>query len=181
MVPEFDQAAFAMQPGQISDLVKSQFGYHIIKLVDKKPATTRTLAEVRPQITDQLSSERAQAQAADLAQALAKDITKPADLDKVAKAKGLPVQESGFFARDEPVIGLGSSPEVATRMFDMKQDEVAGPGPHVARLRVLHAGRQAGSVRAEARRSEGPRPRRSGQSEGAGAEPRRRRRRSPRS
>ena len=47
MVPEFDQAVFAMQPGQISDLVKTQYGYHIIKLVDKKSAATRSLAEVR--------------------------------------------------------------------------------------------------------------------------------------
>jgi hypothetical protein len=47
MVPEFDQAAFAMQTGQISDLVKTQYGYHIIKLTDKKTATTRPLAEVR--------------------------------------------------------------------------------------------------------------------------------------
>ena len=54
MVPEFDQVAFAMEPGQISDLVKTQFGYHIIKLVDKKPATMRTLAEVRQQLVDQL-------------------------------------------------------------------------------------------------------------------------------
>ncbi len=127
MVPEFDQAVFAMQPGQISDLVKTQYGYHIIKLVDKKAATTRSLAEVRQQINDQLAYERAQAQAADLAQSLEKEISKPADLDRVAKAQGLTVQESGFFARDEPILGLGPAPEVASKAFDMKQGETAGP------------------------------------------------------
>jgi peptidyl-prolyl cis-trans isomerase D len=126
MVPEFDQAVFAMQAGQISDLVKTQYGYHIIKLVDKKNATTRTLAEVRQQITDQLAYERAQAQAADLAQSLEKQISKPADLDKVGKAQGLTPQESGFFARDEPILGLGPSPEAANKAFQMKQDEVSG-------------------------------------------------------
>ena len=127
MVPEFDTAVFAMQPGQISDLVKTQYGYHIIKLVDKKNATTRTLADVRQQITDQLAYERAQAQAADLSQSLEKQISKPADLDKAAKAQGLAVQESGFFARDEPILGLGPSPEAANRAFEMKQGDVAGP------------------------------------------------------
>jgi peptidyl-prolyl cis-trans isomerase D len=127
MVPEFDQAVFAMQPGQISDLVKSQYGYHIIKLMDKKAASTRTLADVRQQIVDQLSYERAQAQAADLSQQLEKQISKPADLDKVAKAHGLAVQESGFFARDEPILGLGPSPEASARAFDIKAGEVAGP------------------------------------------------------
>jgi peptidyl-prolyl cis-trans isomerase D len=127
MVPEFDQAVFAMEPGQISNLVKTQYGYHIIKLVDKKPATTRTLAEVRQQISDQLLYERAQAQAADLAENLGKQISKPADLDKAAKAQGLAVQESGFFARDESILGLGPSPEAASRAFEMKQGDVAGP------------------------------------------------------
>ncbi|HMB79347.1 MAG TPA: peptidylprolyl isomerase [Vicinamibacterales bacterium] len=127
MVPEFDQAVFAMQPGTISDLVKTQYGYHIIKLVDKKNATTRPLAEVRQQLTDQLAYQRAQAQAADLAQNLEKQITKAADLDKVGKAQGLTVQESGFFARDEPILGLGPSPEAANKAFDMKTGDVAGP------------------------------------------------------
>jgi peptidyl-prolyl cis-trans isomerase D len=126
MVPEFDQAVFAMQPGTVSDLVKTQYGYHIIKLVDKKNATTRPLAEVRQQLNDQLAYQRAQAQAADLAQNLEKQIKTPADLDKVAKAQSLTVQESGFFARDEPILGLGPSPEAANKAFDMKTGEVSG-------------------------------------------------------
>jgi peptidyl-prolyl cis-trans isomerase D len=126
MVPEFDAAVFAMQPGQISDLVKTQYGYHIIKLMDKKAATTRPLAEVRQQLSDQLAYQRAQAQAADLAQKLEGQIKKPADLDSVAKAQGLTVQESGFFSRDEPILGLGPAPEAATKAFDMKPSEVSG-------------------------------------------------------
>jgi peptidyl-prolyl cis-trans isomerase D len=46
MVPEFDTVAFAMQPNQISDLVKTQYGYHIIKVADKKAATTRRFCAV---------------------------------------------------------------------------------------------------------------------------------------
>jgi peptidyl-prolyl cis-trans isomerase D len=127
MVPEFDQAVFAMRPGAISDLVKTQYGYHIIKLVDKKNAATRTLPEVRQQLTDQLAYQRAQAQAADLAQNLEKQIKTPADLDKVAKAQGLPVQESGFFSKDEPILGLGPSPEAATKAFELKTGDIGGP------------------------------------------------------
>jgi len=127
MVPEFDQVVFALQPGQISDVVKTQYGYHIIKATDRKAATTRPLAEVRQQLSDQLSYERAQAQATDLATALEKEIKKPADLDKAAKDRGLTVQESGFFSREEPILGLGPAPEVASKAFDMKPNEVAGP------------------------------------------------------
>src|SRR5262245_54123968 len=70
MVPQFDQVAFAMEPGQISDLVKTEYGYHIIKLTDKKAGTSRSLDDVRQQITEQLLSERAQAQATTLAETL---------------------------------------------------------------------------------------------------------------
>src|SRR3954470_14170771 len=126
MVSEFDEAVFAMQPGQISDLVKTQYGYHIIKLVEKKEGTTRTLADVRQQISDQLAFERAQTQAADLAQNLEKQIHKPADLDTVAKANGLTVSETGFFSKDEPILGVGSAPEMTARAFDLKPGEVSG-------------------------------------------------------
>jgi peptidyl-prolyl cis-trans isomerase D len=125
MVPEFESVAFMLQPGQISDLVKSPFGYHIIKVTDKKAGTRRTLADMRQQLTDQLAFERAQLQASELAANLEKQIKTPADLDKVARAQGLTVQESGFFAKDEPVMGIGPSPEAAARAFEMKVGEVS--------------------------------------------------------
>jgi len=125
MVPEFDTAAFGMEVGQISDPVKTQFGYHIIKLTDKKPATTRSLDEVKQQLTDQVQSERAQQQASDIAQRLETQIKKPADLDTAAKEQGLTVQETGFFARDEPILGLGAAPEMTARAFTMNEGEVS--------------------------------------------------------
>jgi peptidyl-prolyl cis-trans isomerase D len=127
MVPEFDAVVFTMQPGQISELVKTSFGFHIIKLVDKKPGTTRPLEEVRAQLQDQLATERAQQQASSLAESLRPRITRASDLDTVAQTQGLTVQETGFFARDEPVLGLGASPELGARTFAMNQGEVAGP------------------------------------------------------
>ena len=125
MVPEFESAAFSMQPGQIGDLVKSQFGFHIIKVVDKKPATTRTLDEVRAQILDTITSQRVDQQIADRTRDLDTRITKPADLDAIAKESGVTAAESEFFARDEPVPGIGSAPQVASSAFELKDGEVS--------------------------------------------------------
>src|SRR6185436_7637270 len=89
MVPEFDQAAFAMKPGEISDLVKTQYGYHIIKVSEKRAASTKSLDEVRAQIEDQLKWERAQAEAQRIADDVAGKLKTPADFDTVAKGRGL--------------------------------------------------------------------------------------------
>jgi peptidyl-prolyl cis-trans isomerase C len=60
MVGPFDQAVFAMTPGQTSDLVETQFGYHIIKLTEKQPSRTVALDEVRPQIQQFLENQARQ-------------------------------------------------------------------------------------------------------------------------
>jgi peptidyl-prolyl cis-trans isomerase D len=125
MVPEFDKAAFSMNVGDISDLVKTQYGYHIIKLTDKRPATTRPLTEVHAQIEDQLKWERAQAEAQRTADDVAGKLKKASDLDTVAKPSGLTVAESGFFSREEPIAGLGMAPAVAERAFNLKDGEVS--------------------------------------------------------
>jgi len=125
MVPEFEQAAFTLQPGQISDLVKSQFGFHIIKVVDKKPAATRTLDEVRPQIQQTLQAQRVEQQITERTRDLDARITKPADLDVVGKEAGASIAESGFFAREDPIPTLGPAPEVAAQAFQLKDGEVS--------------------------------------------------------
>jgi peptidyl-prolyl cis-trans isomerase D len=125
MVPAFEEVAFSLEPGAVSDPVRTEFGYHVIKVTDKRPALTQPLDEVREQIAAQLREERAQAQARTLAQALDEEIKRPADLDRVARARGMTVQETGLFTRDEPVMALGMSMEVNAVAFGMQENQVS--------------------------------------------------------
>jgi peptidyl-prolyl cis-trans isomerase C len=59
-VPEFDQAVFALKPGEISEVVGTQFGYHIIKLTEKKEGSTVPFDQVKPQVVEYLSNQKKQ-------------------------------------------------------------------------------------------------------------------------
>jgi peptidyl-prolyl cis-trans isomerase D len=131
MVAEFEQAAFAMKPGEISNPVKTAFGFHIIKVVENKPDTTRPLAEVRTEIEEQLKWQKAQAEAEKIAKSLEAVLKTPADLDRVAKERSYVVTETPFIQSTEPIQGVGPQPELSSRLFGMKEGEVT-PAMRVA-------------------------------------------------
>jgi len=129
MVPAFETVAFALKPGEISDLVKTEFGFHIIKMVDRKPAIVRPLTDpqVYKEIEGELLREQAEQQAATVGEALAAEATTPQALEKAAASRGLRIEESGFFARGGLIDGLGPQSPVSTAAFDLAENAVSAP------------------------------------------------------
>jgi peptidyl-prolyl cis-trans isomerase D len=126
MVAAFEEAAWTLEVGATSDLVQSEFGIHIIKLTDKRAAATRPLDEVRAQIEDQITMEKAQTEASRLAAELEDEIDDPSDLERVAASRGLQVSDSGLFSREEPLAGLGFAPAVTAEAFTLEPGQVSG-------------------------------------------------------
>jgi peptidyl-prolyl cis-trans isomerase D len=79
MVKPFENAVFAMKKGDISDLVESDFGYHIIKLTDVKTPKQRSFEELRPSIESDLKAQQAQGKFAEAAEAFTNGVYEQSD------------------------------------------------------------------------------------------------------
>jgi peptidyl-prolyl cis-trans isomerase D len=123
-VPEFEKAAFSQPIGQIGDLVKSSYGFHIIRVDARQDAHMKTLDEVKDTIEPILKQQKAQ----QIAQQQADDLLQQAKkqgLDSAAASKGVPVVTSDFFTRKDMVPGLGPSPQFMDAVFTAA--EKSGP------------------------------------------------------
>ena len=120
MVPEFEKAAFALQnKGQLSGLVKSQYGFHIIQLIDKQPAHTKSLDEVKAEIVPIVKQQKESKAVDELARTLEAQ-TKAQGLDKAAAARNLEIQTSDFFSNTDSLPGIGQAPDFMQAAFSAK-------------------------------------------------------------
>ncbi|HEU4637091.1 MAG TPA: peptidyl-prolyl cis-trans isomerase, partial [Edaphobacter sp.] len=117
-VPEFDKVAFSLNPGQTSDVIKTQFGYHILQVEDKKTAHLRPLSEVKSEIIPILEQQRTGAAEQTYASQLAADAKKNG-LDKAAQARGLHVVTTDYVAKDGVIPGLSDSSALLTQAFSV--------------------------------------------------------------
>lgn len=116
MTPEFEKAAFSLNKGQISDVVKSTDGFHIIRLDDRQEAHVKSLDEVKAQIEPTVKRQKAQ----QVAQKKAEELLQQArtkGLDAAASAAGVPVITSDFFARKDMLPGVGPAPQLMDAVF----------------------------------------------------------------
>jgi len=128
-VPEFEKTAFSLSPGQVSDLVKTQYGFHIIKVLEKETAHTKPFEEVKDSLRAPLLLSQADKLASDTADKLSAAIrqSNKISLDDLAKQYHLTVNETRPISATDPLLELANSQEAKDAIFRLRPEELSLP------------------------------------------------------
>ncbi|HUB30813.1 MAG TPA: peptidylprolyl isomerase [Terracidiphilus sp.] len=126
-VPEFEKALFSQKIGDV-EIVKSQYGYHILQVEERQQAHTQTLAEVLPTIQATLIRQKTAAAQENYAQTLTSEAIKNG-LDKTAAAHHLQVVTTPPVAEQGTIAGLPDSTGLLTKAFQAKKGDPAQSAP----------------------------------------------------
>lgn len=133
MVPEFEEVAFSSEIGSISEPFKTNFGFHILQVTDKREGGTKPFEEVRLEINSKLLQEKAKIEALNKSKGLYKRITeenpkKPEELQKYAEIDpNLTFNTANYFSLQEFIQGLGRVPELNNAVFALKKGGISPP------------------------------------------------------
>jgi len=128
-VPEFEKTAFSLGPGQVSELVKTQYGFHIIKVLEKETAHTKPFEEVKDSLRAPLLLTQADKLASDTADQLSSEIRQSSkiSLDDLANKHHLTVNETRPISATDPLLELADSKEAKNAIFQLRMGELNPP------------------------------------------------------
>ncbi|HEV8238414.1 MAG TPA: peptidyl-prolyl cis-trans isomerase [Thermoanaerobaculia bacterium] len=132
MVPAFDQAAFAAPIGKVVGPVKTEFGYHLIRVDEKRAASATPFDEVQQAVRTRLAAERAEGQAEEKAKTYAADLAKAGanarqKMQELSTQPGVEIGKTEAFSRQGVVAPLGSAPALNTAAFALQKGGVSAP------------------------------------------------------
>jgi peptidyl-prolyl cis-trans isomerase D len=128
-LPEYEKAAFSLPAGSVSDLVRTQIGIYIIKVVEKETAHTKPFEEVKESLRTQPLLTQTDKQASDVADQLSAAIRKSnkTSLEELAQQYHLTVGETRLVSATDPLLELGNSQDVKDAIFRLRQGELSLP------------------------------------------------------
>ena len=132
MVPPFDQAAFGAPIGQVVGPVKTEFGYHLIQVQEKRAATSAPFEEVQAAVRARLAAERAAPLAEERAKTIAADLAKTGanarqKMQELSTQPGAEIGKTEPFGRQGAVAPLGAAPALNAAAFGLQKGGVSAP------------------------------------------------------
>ncbi|MBW2435118.1 MAG: SurA N-terminal domain-containing protein [Deltaproteobacteria bacterium] len=125
MVKPFSDKAFAMQAGEISEPVRTDFGWHIIKVEQVNPASIRTLDEARSEIESKLKADQSRNLAYDEAEAIFNAAFEGRNFADLVKERNLKMIYTDFFTRKKGPQGAQNARQLAEAAFELPLNEIS--------------------------------------------------------
>lgn len=126
--PDFEEAIFVAKQGEVTDVLKTDFGYHIVKIEEKTPGKVYTLDEKRDEITEAIKNNKQKTAFRNHVLSVYKDILKAGNITAYSEASSngnLKVLSTPLFAENEPTLPVFlSKPDALRNMFSLSKTEL---------------------------------------------------------